>query len=206
MQLRLILANCIMKLTNMECEKVTMESNAAVVSEHKLNSNDICLRNTFEKDELIACAQGELFGAGNAQLPLPPLLMFDRISDIQTNSGDYGRGLITAELDINPFLWFFKSHFHGDPLMPGCLAIEALWQLSGFYLGWSGYQGRGRIIDSGSTRFTREVTPANKLVRFDVHIKRVLSRGDVIAIADGRLHVDGEIACTTKNLKIGLFR
>lgn len=180
-----------------------MESNLAVL--HKPALNELCSQTFFGKDELIACGRGELFAAGKPKLPLPPLLMLDRITSIQANSGNYNRGFITAELDINPFLWFFKSHFQGDPLMPGCLAIEALWQLTGFYLGWSGYHGQGRVIDSGNTRFTREITPTNSLVRLEVHIKRVLSRGDVIAIADGTLHVDDEVASTTKGLKIGLF-
>lgn len=182
-----------------------MESNLAVAIAHKSAPKEFSSQTVFGKDELIACGSGELFGAGKPKLPLPPLLMLDRITDIQPTGGEYSRGCIKAELDINPFVWFFKSHFHGDPLMPGCLAIEALWQLTGFYLGWSGYDGQGRVIDSGNTRFSREVTPANTQVCLEVHIKRVFSRGDVIAVADGTLHVDGALASTTKGLKIGLF-
>ncbi len=189
----------------MKCENIPIESNRAVVVEHNNISENDSSQHSFNKDELIACGHGKLFGVGNPQLPLPPLLMLDRICNIQPGAGDYGHGLISGELDIHPFLWFFKSHFSGDPLLPGCLAIEALWQLTGFYLGWSGYKGRGRIIDSGNTRFTREITPSNTSARFEVHIKRVFSRGDVIAIADGTLFVDGEIASQTKGLKIGLF-
>src|SRR4051795_9105641 len=142
-------------------------------------------------DDLLACARGELFGPGNAQLPLPPMLMFDRITHISEDGGEYGKGMVVAELDVKPDLWFFPCHFVGDPVMPGCLGLDALWQLLGFFLGWLGAPGRGRALGVGEVRFSGMVVPAVKKVEYVVTLKRVILRKLNLGIADGLLKADG---------------
>ncbi|MEK7991399.1 MAG: 3-hydroxyacyl-[acyl-carrier-protein] dehydratase FabA [Thiotrichaceae bacterium] len=162
-------------------------------------------KNSFEYDELIQCAQGEMFGPGNAQLPMPPMLMFDRITTITDNGGSADKGTIIAELDINPDLWFFDCHFPGDPVMPGCLGLDAMWQLVGFFLGWMGGPGRGRALGSGEVKFTGQVTPKNKIVTYRIDMKRVILRKLVMGIADGHMEVDGKRIYTANDLRVGLF-
>ncbi|WP_353569960.1 3-hydroxyacyl-[acyl-carrier-protein] dehydratase FabA [Candidatus Albibeggiatoa sp. nov. BB20] len=162
-------------------------------------------KNSFEYDELIQCAQGEMFGPGNAQLPMPPMLMFDRITTITETGGIADKGIIIAELDINPDLWFFDCHFPGDPVMPGCLGLDAMWQLVGFFLGWMGGPGRGRALGSGEVKFTGQVTPKNKIVTYQIEMKRVILRKLVMGIADGHMEVDGKRIYTAKDLRVGLF-
>ncbi len=159
----------------------------------------------YSYEDLIACGEGKLFGAGNAQLPLPPMLMFDRIISIAEGCGTYGKGEIVAELDIKPELWFFACHFQGDPVMPGCLGLDAMWQLVGFYLGWMGGPGRGRALGSGEVKFTGQVTPANRLITYQVNLKRVIMRKLVMGIADAVMSVDGREIYTAKDLRVGLF-
>lgn len=159
----------------------------------------------YSKDDLIECGHGRLFGPGNAQLPLPPMLMFDRIVDIREGGGAHGKGLIVAELDINPGLWFFSCHFEGDPVMPGCLGLDAMWQLVGFFLGWHGGLGQGRALGAGEIKFSGEVTPARRLVTYRVDLKRVVTRRLVMGIGDAVLETDGEVIYTAKDLRVGLF-
>jgi 3-hydroxyacyl-[acyl-carrier protein] dehydratase/trans-2-decenoyl-[acyl-carrier protein] isomerase len=162
-------------------------------------------KNSFSYEELIECGRGELFGPGNAQLPAPPMLMFDRITRITANGGTYGKGEIIAELDINPDLWFFQCHFINDPVMPGCLGLDALWQLIGFYLGWLGGPGHGRALGAGEVKFTGQVMPDNKLVTYRLNLKRVIMRKLFMGIADGQVEVDGETIYTANDLRVGLF-
>ncbi len=162
-------------------------------------------QNSYERAELLACGRGQIFGDGNAQLPLPPMLMFDRITHISDKGGAYGRGEVIAELDIEPQQWFFTCHFKGDPVMPGCLGVDALWQLMGFFLGWKGGLGHGRALGSGEIRFTGQVTPDCKLVRFQLSLKRVVMRKLVMGIADGQVEADGKVIYTGKDLRVGLF-
>jgi 3-hydroxyacyl-[acyl-carrier protein] dehydratase/trans-2-decenoyl-[acyl-carrier protein] isomerase len=163
-------------------------------------------KNSYSREELLACARGELFGEGNAQLPLPNMLMVDRIIDINDDGGSAGKGQLVAELDINPDLWFFACHFYGDPVMPGCLGLDAMWQLVGFYLGWTGAQGRGRALGSGQVKFMGQVTPGNKLVRYIINMKRIIKRSIVMGLADGSMEVDGKEIYTATDLRVGLFR
>jgi 3-hydroxyacyl-[acyl-carrier protein] dehydratase/trans-2-decenoyl-[acyl-carrier protein] isomerase len=161
---------------------------------------------SFEYEELLACGRGELFGPGNAQLPLPPMLMFDRIAEIAETGGEHGKGLVRAELAVNPDLWFFACHFKGDPVMPGCLGLDALWQLLGFHLGWLGAPGRGRALGMGEVKFSGQVLPTVKRVVYGVDIKRVLRSKLVLGVADGWVKADGETIYQAKDLKVGLFR
>ncbi len=159
---------------------------------------------SYSYDELIQCGRGELFGPGNAQLPLPPMLMFDRISRITEEGGQFGKGEVIAELDVKPDLWFFNCHFEGDPVMPGCLGLDAMWQLVGFFLGWSGGPGRGRAL-AGEVKFTGQVTPKAQLVRYHVEIKRLVKRRLYMGIADATMEVDGRVIYTAEDLRVGLF-
>lgn len=163
-------------------------------------------RSSYDKEDLLTCGSGELFGQGNAQLPLPPMLMFDRITEISEEGGEYGKGLIRSEFDINPDLWFFKCHFQGDPVMPGCLGLDALWQMTGFYLGWLGEPGRGRALSTGEVKFTGQVTPDVKMLEFGVDMKRVMRSRLKLAIADGWVKADGKTIFVAKNLRVGLFQ
>ncbi len=163
-------------------------------------------QNSYTYEELIACGRGEIFGPGNAQLPLPPMLMFDRITNITDKGGPHGKGEIRAELDINPDLWFFACHFNEDPVMPGCLGLDAMWQMLGFYLGWLGAPGRGRALGAGEVKFTGQVLPDAKLVEYAVYPKRVILRKLNMGIADAELRCDGKLIYTAKDLRVGLFR
>ena len=162
-------------------------------------------RSSFGYEDLLACGRGELFGPGNAQLPLPPMLMFDRITEISETGGENGKGYIRAELDVKPDLWFFQCHFKGDPVMPGCLGLDALWQLTGFFLGWLGAPGRGRALGVGEVKFTGMVLPSVRKVEYVVDLKRVILRRLKLAIADGTLKADGEVIYTATDLRVGLF-
>lgn len=159
----------------------------------------------FDREQLLACAHGELFGPGNARLPLPPMLMFDRITRISDSGGQYGRGDIIAELDIRPDLWFFDCHFESDPVMPGCLGLDAMWQLLGFCLAWRGNPGRGRALGVGEVKFFGQVLPVHCKVTYEIQMKRVIERKLVMGIADARLLVDGREIYTAQDLRCGLF-
>ena len=163
-------------------------------------------RSSFEYEHLLACARGELFGPGNPQLPLPPLLMFDAIEQISDSDGANGKGHVRAIFDIKPDHWFFACHFKNDPVMPGCLGLDALWQLLGFYLGWLGLPGRGRALGVGEVKFTDQVLPTVKRVVYGVELKRVFNRKLVLGIADGWLEADGARIYEAKDLKVGLFQ
>ncbi len=163
-------------------------------------------KSSFDYEDLLACGRGELFGPGNAQLPLPPMLMFDRISEISEAGGEYGKGLIRAELKVKPDLWFFGCHFKGDPVMPGCLGLDALWQMLGFYLGWLGSQGRGRALGLGELKLQGQILPTIKSVVYGIEIKRIMRSKLVLGIGDGWLSADGEVIYRAADLKVGLFR
>ncbi|GLK68591.1 3-hydroxyacyl-[acyl-carrier-protein] dehydratase FabA [Hansschlegelia plantiphila] len=163
-------------------------------------------RSSYDYGDLLACGRGELFGQGNAQLPLPPMLMFDRITEISETGGPSDKGFIRAELDVKPDLWFFDCHFKGDPVMPGCLGLDALWQMTGFFLGWLGSPGRGRALGTGEIKFTGQVLPTVKQVEYGVDFKRVVRGRLVLGVADGWLKADGETIYQAKDLKVGLFK
>ena len=160
---------------------------------------------SYTMEELLQCGHGELFGPGNAQLPLPPMLMFDRIVHISATGGTHGKGNVIAELDIKPDLWFFACHFEKDSVMPGCLGLDAMWQLVGFFLGWMGGEGRGRALGAGEVKFSGQVTPENRVVRYDVNFTRVVQRKLHMGIADATLTADGREIYTAKDLRVGLF-
>lgn len=163
-------------------------------------------QNSFSKEELIACGHGHIFGPGNAQLPIDNMLMLDRITKITDQEGDFNKGYIEAELDIHPELWFFDCHFPGDPVMPGCLGLDALWQLIGFFLGWKGNEGQGRALGCGEVKFTGQVTPEAKLVSYKIHLSRLIERKLVMGIADATMEVDDKVIYTAKDLRVGLFK
>ncbi|MFP4160435.1 MAG: 3-hydroxyacyl-[acyl-carrier-protein] dehydratase FabA [Ectothiorhodospira sp.] len=162
-------------------------------------------QNSYERDELLQCGYGEMFGPGNAQLPVPNMLMMDRITHISDQGGAYDNGEMRAELDINPDLWFFDCHFPGDPVMPGCLGLDAMWQLVGFYLAWIGNPGRGRALGVGEVKFTGQVLPTADRVTYQVDVKRIITRKLVLGIADGQVFVDGRLIYTANDLRVGLF-
>ncbi len=161
-------------------------------------------RHAFGYEELLECGRGEMFGPGNAQLPAPPMLMFDRITHISEDGGEYGKGEIVAEFDLRPDLWFFECHFLGNPVMPGCLGLDALWQLIGFYLAWLGEPGRGRALGVGEVKFTKEVLPSAKRLTYHISFRRVVRRKLVLGIANGIMKVDGETAFEASHLRVGL--
>lgn len=160
----------------------------------------------FNREQLLASARGELFGTAAGRLPNDPMLMFDRITDIREDGGPHGKGMVRAELDIRPDLWFFGCHFIGDPVMPGCLGLDALWQLTGFNLGWRGMLGRGRALGVGEVKFTGMVTPSVKLVEYTVDFTRVIDRKLKLGIANGTMKADGEVIYTATDMKVGLFQ
>ncbi len=163
-------------------------------------------QSSYSYEELLTCGRGELFGAGNAQLPAPPMLMFDRITSIAEDGGEYGKGHVRAELDVREDLWFFGCHFIGDPVMPGCLGLDALWQMTGFHLGWLGEPGRGRALSVGEIKFTGQVLPTVKKVEYGVDFKRVMRSKLVLGIADGFVKADDEVIYRAKDLRVGLFQ
>lgn len=160
---------------------------------------------SLDREQLLSCARGAMFGPGNGRLPKPPMLMFDRITQIDDSGGQHGKGVIHAELDIQPDLWFFGCHFDSDPVMPGCLGLDALWQLAGFFLPWLGVPGRGRALGVGQVKFTGQVLPEAKLVRYEIDIRRVLRGKLAMVIADGRMLVDGRGIYSANDLRVGLF-
>jgi 3-hydroxyacyl-[acyl-carrier protein] dehydratase/trans-2-decenoyl-[acyl-carrier protein] isomerase len=162
-------------------------------------------KNSYNKEDLIKTGTGDLFGPGNSQLPLDNMLMMDRINLINDDGGEFGKGEIIAELDITPDLWFFDCHFQGDPVMPGCLGLDAMWQLVGFFLGWSGGPGRGRALGVGQVKFTGQILPTAKKVTYNITLKRVIKRKLFMGIADGTVSVDGRVIYTATDLKVGLF-
>lgn len=162
-------------------------------------------KTSFDREQLIQCGHGTMFGPGNAQLPVPNMLMMDRIIEITDQGGAHGKGRIHAELDIRPELWFFACHFPGDPVMPGCLGLDAMWQLLGFFLAWSGNAGHGRALGVGEVKFTGQVLPSAHIVTYEIDIKRVISRKLVLGIADGKMGVDGREIYIAKDLRVGLF-
>ncbi len=164
------------------------------------------VQSAFNKEELVACGHGELFGEGNARLPIDNMLMLDRITRVSSEGGAYGKGEIIAELDITPDLWFFDCHFPSDPVMPGCLGLDAMWQLLGFFLGWRGNPGRGRALGCGEVKFTGEILPTSKLVVYQINIKRVIERKLVMGIADGIVSVDGRDIYHASDLRVGLYK
>ncbi len=163
-------------------------------------------KSSYSYDELIACGRGELFGDGNARLPLPPMLMFDRISHISSDGGAFDKGRIEAELDINPKLWFFDCHFEGDPVMPGCLGLDAMWQLIGFFLAWSGAPGYGRALGAGDVKFSGMVLPDAKSVTYAIDMKRMINRRLILGVGDAQMAVDGKVIYKAQDLRVGLFK
>ena len=162
-------------------------------------------QHSYDLENLLQCGRGELFGPGNAELPLPPMLMFDRITRIASNGGTFDKGEMIAELDVKPDLWFFDCHFQNDPVMPGCLGLDAMWQLVGFYLGWMGGKGRGRALGVGEVKFRGQVLPHHKLVTYRIYPKRVILRKLVMGIADAEMECDGKVIYEATDLRVGLF-
>lgn len=162
-------------------------------------------QSSYTKEELLACSRGDMFGPGNSQLPAPNMLMMDRVTHMDDDGGDYGKGYVEAELDIHPDLWFFDCHFPGDPVMPGCLGLDAMWQLLGFFLACSGGPGRGRALGVGEVKFTGQILPTAKKVTYHIHMKRVIKRSLYMGMGDGEVRVDGRTIYTAKDLKVGLF-
>jgi len=165
----------------------------------------VTAKNAYTYEELLECGHGRLFGLGNAQLPLPPMLMFDRIDRISEEGGAHGKGEVVASLDVRPDLWFFGCHFEGDPVMPGCLGLDALWQMTGFFLGWTGAPGRGRALGVGGVKFTGQVLPEAKRVEYRIDIKRVLRRRLCLCIAEGSVSMDGQLIYEASDLRVGVF-
>ena len=164
-------------------------------------------KDSYHKQELLDCGQGELFGDGNGRLPTPNMLMFDRINHISSEGGEFKKGKIIAELDIDPTLWFFDCHFKEDPVMPGCLGLDAMWQLVGFFLGWTGEPGKGRALGVNTVKFTGEVLKNVKIARYQVDMKRILKKkGSVVGLADGILYADDKAIYEAEGLKVGLFK
>lgn len=161
-------------------------------------------QSSFTYEEILTCSHGTMFGQGNAQLPLPPMLMIDRIVHISETGGEYDKGEIKAEFDIKPDLWFFPCHFEGDPIMPGCLGLDGAWQLLGFFLGWIGGKGKGRAVGVGEVKFSSMVTPANKKITYNIQLKRVINRRLVMGVADCTIWADDELAYTITDMKVGL--
>lgn len=168
--------------------------------------NAFAQKNAYNRDELLECGHGRLFGPGNAQLPVPNMLMLDRIVHISETGGEYNKGEIIAELDISPDLWFFDCHFPGDPVMPGCLGLDAMWQLVGFFLGWKGNPGRGRALGCGEVKFSGQILPTAHKITYHIHLKRVIERRLIMGIADGRVAVDGKEIYSANDLRVGLFQ
>jgi len=171
----------------------------------RLLQDSIMQKDHYDRDELLDCGYGRMFGPGNARLPVPNMLMMDRVLKINSDGGKYGKGEMLAELDIHPDLWFFACHFPGDPVMPGCLGLDAMWQLVGFHLAWLGNPGRGRALGVGEVKFTGQVLPTAKKVTYHLDMKRVIARKLVLGIADGSVRVDGREIYTAKDLRVGLF-
>lgn len=189
-----------LRVTAKPLEPINKEGISAVpaMSEYRAQS-------AYSYEDLLRCGHGQLFGSGNARLPLPPMLMFDRITHISDEGGAYGKGQAIAELDVKPDLWFFACHFEGDPVMPGCLGLDALWQLTGFCLGWRGLQGRGRALGVGEVKFSDQVLPSTRLVRYIVDIKRVRAGKLTLGISDGKLEADGKVIFEVNDMRVGLF-
>ncbi|WP_455475992.1 3-hydroxyacyl-[acyl-carrier-protein] dehydratase FabA [Bartonella sp. B17] len=163
-------------------------------------------KSRYTYEELLSCARGEMFGKGNAQLPAPPMLMIHRITQISETGGEHNKGMVRAEFDITPDLWFFNCHFIGDPVMPGCLGLDGMWQLTGFFLGWLGEQGKGRAISTGEVKLSGMVTPQTQLLEYGIDFKRIRSGSLVLGIADGWVKADGETIYKASNLRVALFK
>ncbi len=163
-------------------------------------------KSSYDLDDLLACSRGDLFGPGNAQLPAPPMLMFDRITEISEDGGEFGKGFLRADFVIKPDHWFFPCHFPGNPVMPGCLGLDAMWQMTGFFLGWLGEPGKGMALSTGEVKFKGMVTPQTKLVEYGIDFKRVMRGRLVLGIADGWLKADGEPIYKATDLRVGLAK